>query len=91
MQQRPKAKQKSGRKHVYHYSALLKVLWRIWLEKELACGKRLKVAIPLWLPFHAKRYGAIDEQTQQKSFDETRIARSALSKSSHSHIGCLFC
>jgi hypothetical protein len=66
VRQRPKAKHKAGRKPVYHDPALLKVLWRIWLETELACGKRLKVAIPLWLPFYAKHYGVIDEQTQHR-------------------------
>jgi hypothetical protein len=59
-------KPKSGRKPVYHDADLLKVLWRIWLETELACGKRLKVAIPLWLPFYDKHYGELNESTRSK-------------------------
>lgn len=59
-------KRGSGRKPIYHDGDLLKVLWRIWLETELACGKRLKVAIPLWLPFYSKHYGQFDEQTCHK-------------------------
>ena len=49
-----------------HEPDLLKVLWRIWLETELACGKRLKVVIPMWLPFYDKHYGELCEQTRNK-------------------------
>lgn len=59
-------KSRPGRKSVYHDPDLLKVLWRIWLETELACGKRLKAVIPLWLPFYDKHYGEISEATCHK-------------------------
>jgi len=49
VRQLPKPRQKAGRKPVYHDPTLLKVLWRIWLETELACGKHLQVTIPRWL------------------------------------------
>lgn len=62
----PNAKRKPGRKPVYHDPVMLKVLWRIWLETELACGKRLKVAIPHWLPFYANHYGPIEKATEEK-------------------------
>ncbi len=59
-------KQRNGRKPIYADPRLLKVLHRIWLETELACGKRLKVAIPLWLPFYDKHYGQVDDEIRQK-------------------------
>lgn len=37
--------------------ALLKV---IWLASDQLCSKRLKVALPLWLPYHEQLHGPLD-------------------------------
>jgi hypothetical protein len=42
---------KSGRPATYHHPEILAFLKRLWIASNLACGKRLKVMIPLWLPF----------------------------------------
>jgi hypothetical protein len=44
-------KAKSGRPATYHHPEILAFLKRLWIASNLACGKRLKVMIPLWLPF----------------------------------------
>jgi hypothetical protein len=59
-------KRKPGRKSIYQDEILIKILQRIWLETELACSKRLKVAIPLWLPFYEKHYGEIPQDIHRK-------------------------
>ncbi|MBA2653550.1 MAG: integrase [Gammaproteobacteria bacterium] len=45
-------KQRTGRKTNYVSDVLLMPLKEIWLATDLMCGKRLKHAIPLWLPFY---------------------------------------
>ena len=37
------------------------VILVIWKACEQPCGKRLKAALPEWLPAYEKRYGALDE------------------------------
>jgi hypothetical protein len=43
--------------------APLKVIWRAC---EQLCSKRLKVALPLWLPFYEQEYGALAPSVRQK-------------------------
>jgi hypothetical protein len=50
-----------GRKPRYDHPQLLQALRRIWLASDQLCGKRLKVALPLWLPHHEAEHGALPE------------------------------
>lgn len=43
---------KRGRKKTYNPEAVLAPLKEIWFATDQMCGKRLKFAIPLWLPFY---------------------------------------
>lgn len=52
-QQRDPNKRRAGRRKLYHDPALLDFLKRLWVASNLACGKRLKAMIPLWLPHDA--------------------------------------
>lgn len=36
------------------------VLRRFWLESDQLCGKRLKAALPEWLPHYGSEYGRLD-------------------------------
>ena len=36
-------------------------LKRIWLLSDQLCGKRLKMALPLWLPYYGGAHGALDQ------------------------------
>ena len=53
------AGRKRGRQPIYRPEEILQPLKRIWKQAYMPCSKRLKVAIPLWLPGYAKRYGAL--------------------------------
>ena len=43
----------------YHDPSLLLALRRIWLATDQMCSKRLKAAIPLWLPFYEHEFGPL--------------------------------
>lgn len=50
-----------GRKPRYDHPLLLEALRRLWLASDQLCGKRLKVALPLWLPHYEAEHGALPE------------------------------
>lgn len=60
----PQKKQKPriniGRPNLYPEKLYLEPLKRIWLSSDQPCGKRLKMALPLWLPHYGEAYGALD-------------------------------
>lgn len=59
---KPKApSRRVGRKPMYVSPTLLEALRRIWLASDQLCGKRLKAALPLWLPHYEAEQGALSE------------------------------
>lgn len=54
-----KPRQRAGRKPTYQNPKLLTVLKRIWLATDQMCSKKLKAALPLWLPFYEDTYQPI--------------------------------
>jgi len=54
-----KARGRSGSKPTYG-EAERTVLKVIWLAAEQPCGKRLKAAVPLWLPDYEREHGALE-------------------------------
>lgn len=56
-------KEPRGRPKVYQEEVYLEPLKRIWLATDQLCGKRLEMAMPLWLPHYHKAYGELDERT----------------------------
>jgi hypothetical protein len=46
--------------------AVAEPLKAIWLYSEQLCSKRLKAALPLWLPFYEQEHGALEESVRQK-------------------------
>lgn len=55
---------KRGRKKLYHDPLIAQVLYDIWVVSNLACAKRLKAMIPLFLP-HYKKY-ILTEEIKEK-------------------------
>lgn len=55
------APRRVGRKPRYDHPQLLEALRRIWLASDQLCGKRLKAALPLWLPHYEAEHGALPE------------------------------
>jgi len=65
-QGRAKAKRSPGRKSIYATAEFLTALKRIWFASDQMCSKKLKAAIPLWLPFYESTYKALTPETQDK-------------------------
>ncbi|HAU4045979.1 TPA: transposase family protein [Legionella pneumophila] len=57
---RMQCKIKTGRPNVYPEDVYLEPLKRIWLLSDQPCGKRLKMILPLWLPFYGEDYGVLE-------------------------------
>ena len=55
-----------GRSKVYQSEHLLLPLKRIWLATDQMCGKRLKVALPLWLPHYDEAYEVLEADIKDK-------------------------
>jgi hypothetical protein len=60
-----KIKETRGRPDKYPPSLFLEPLKRIWLSADQLCGKRLKMALPLWLPHYSKTYDHLDDTVYQ--------------------------
>ncbi|HEY8097744.1 MAG TPA: integrase [Methylobacter sp.] len=54
-------RKRPGAKPKYHSSSLMEPLRRIWFASDQLCGKRLKAALPLWLPHYESEYGVLSE------------------------------
>jgi hypothetical protein len=46
--------------------AVAEPLKALWLYAEQLCSKRLKAALPLWLPFYEQEHGVLEEPVRQK-------------------------
>ncbi len=53
---RLRTQRQAGRPVTYASAALLTALKRIWFASDQMCSKKLKVALPLWLPFYDTTY-----------------------------------
>lgn len=62
---KPKAR-KRGSKSLYNKSCIVEPLVRIWLATDQMCSKKLKAALPLWLPFYEIEYGKLTGETKAK-------------------------
>ena len=55
-----------GRKKKYKPELLLVPLKQIWLAADQMCGKRLQVAMPLWLPHYDEAYGELNKAIKEQ-------------------------
>lgn len=53
-------KTNQGRPKIYPESDYLLPLKRVWLLSDQLCGKRLKMALPLWLPHYGQAYDTLE-------------------------------
>ena len=58
-------KKPPGPKRIYG-DDVVEVLKTIWMQTEQMCSKRLKEALPLWLPAYENHYGKIGAKTKKK-------------------------
>lgn len=59
-------RRRTGPRPLYASPELLTVLKHIWFATDQMCSKKLKAAIPLWLPFYATAYKTVSEETQAR-------------------------
>lgn len=50
-----------GRKSKYNQDNVLEPLKKIWLNSNQMCGRRLKIALPMWLPHYEQTYGSLNK------------------------------
>jgi len=63
---RPRVLKKSGPKPIYAQEEIAVVLKGIWFGSDQLCGKRLKAALPEWLPHYEKECGGLSEKLKEK-------------------------
>ncbi len=61
-----KKKASPGPKPLYQDRSVLITLKKLWFATDQMCSKKLKAAIPLWLPYYEQEYGCIDDKTKAK-------------------------
>jgi hypothetical protein len=59
-------KRRPGIKPIYASPELLVALRRIWFASDQMCSKKLKTAMPLWLPYYEIVYKALTPETQER-------------------------
>jgi hypothetical protein len=59
-------KKRTGPRPTYSDELFLKALKRIWFATDQMCSKKLKAAIPLWLPFYELEYEPLSLEVQSK-------------------------
>jgi hypothetical protein len=62
MKKRQPNKNRGGRPPIYPAKLYLEPLKRIWLMSDQLCGKRLKMALPLWLPHYGGAYEVLEPE-----------------------------
>ena len=62
---RPQCKETRGRPEKYPITLYLEPLKNIWLSTDQLCGKRLKMALPLWLPYYSTAYEELEPAIYQ--------------------------
>lgn len=60
---------KPGPAFRYNKEVVLVPLKRIWFATDQMCSKKLKAAIPLWLPFYESEYDSLLPDVRQKLLD----------------------
>lgn len=58
-------RKRAGRRKVYGREVAL-VVKEIWLATEQMCSKRLKAALPIWLPYYEHERGVLPRLTREK-------------------------
>jgi hypothetical protein len=59
-------RRRAGPKAIYCDAKLIEALKRIWFASDQMCSKKLKAAIPLWLPFYDMEFEPLEKATKAK-------------------------
>jgi hypothetical protein len=66
LSRKPKTRPKRPGPKAKYDQGVLEPLKAIWLLAEQMCSKRLKVALPIWLPFYEAAHGALSKAVRAK-------------------------
>ena len=66
LSRKPRRRQRKPGPRRRYDGQLLEPLKVIWLAAEQMCSKRLKAALPLWLPFYEQEHGPLVEPVRKK-------------------------
>jgi hypothetical protein len=55
-----------GPKVIYHEAKLIEALKHIWFATDQMCSKKLKAALPLWLPFYEMEFEPLEKASIEK-------------------------
>ena len=61
-----KIRKSPGKKSVYFSDDFIAALKNIWIATDFICSKRLKEAIPIWLPHYESTYGLIPDDIKKR-------------------------
>jgi hypothetical protein len=64
----PKKHRPPGPKTLYKPKLILQPLKRMWFATDQMCSKKLKAAIPLWLPFYEQEFDQLDDFIKAKLY-----------------------
>jgi len=60
------SKKRPGPRTIYYDIRLLNALKRIWFATDQMCSKKLKAAMPLWLPFYQQEFEPLTPEIRNK-------------------------
>lgn len=62
----PRERKQPGPKGLYRDDETLIALKRLWFATDQMCSKKLKAALPLWLPFYAEQFEPLNPGVEHK-------------------------
>jgi len=66
LSRKPRQRRKRPGPRRRYDSEVLEPLKFLWLKSEQMCSKRLKAALPLWLPFYEHKHGTLTDAVRKK-------------------------
>lgn len=58
-------RKRAGPKQKYHTEGIIKFIKTLWIRSNLICSKRLKAAIPIWLPLYKKSISILSKGDEE--------------------------
>lgn len=86
-----KKSKKVGRRAVYTPELVIEPLKKVWLQSNQMCGRRLKTALPLWLPHYESVYGRLEEGVMELLLSMSSATIDRLLSSLRSKYGISYC
>ena len=86
-----KQKAKRGRRPTYAEPLFIKALQYIWKTSDFMCSRRLKVVIPVWLPFYEQSFEPLAEEIRARLLSVSRSTLDRVLRPLRARIGKGLC